>query len=418
MEKLEKQRMMDESERFVITELVNFIAQEAYRFAILKSLPDDYSQIRKLYSNIRKELSEFISHPNDIEKNDLIFEVVNLIVYQADQTEFQEAVLSIIDEQFEHVFYIVPSKKEILNIAAKLYDKNKGFNCRIPHKFPPHILGIDFNYDEVLEYIYGLAYKPHIQERVSISLFEDDEQLGTCISYTPQPFFSARQFEDYSLMKVTKHSNSIPIPQSALSKNREVQRKIINRPNVIESWAAFSFLPDADYADFCSEITLNIDMTKAISPLELEKLITKLKLEVITIQRENSRAKMLLAENEKELVEGFKMGRLDFPDFTTLEETFKTPIPELDTLAKAKNWLSGMILIKEHYYHKTLCGDSVHFQWKKNQDNRSQLQRAEDISAKLSEEHGEGGFSASMILKGVKLFGKLIKKYGDDLTAS
>jgi hypothetical protein len=387
----------DHNERDALSEIINFIAQEAYKLAVIKQFPDDFSRICTLCRKVERKLNLLYGNGYDSMLQYLTREVVNHIVLRKEKVLFEECVVDILSKEY---FLSNDLRLEVPKEILELYDVHADFQCCIPHKYEPFILGTKFDYYEALEYFYGLAFNP--------------ERKGNTTIFTQAPYFSIRPYADRIVDRVQCETKEIDVPDTALSKNKGVGRVIYQGPDVIESWMELGMLPVVSAVDYTTQLHFHVNLSAPITNADLDRIIARLRGDISSVQRNNRDAKIQLAETETELIAAYRTPNLETVDYLTMAEMHKASLPNLKSAENAKDYLCGLILLDEHWVKVKELDDSVSVFWKTNTDGVSILKRRGHLSLKLGNIHREGGFSPAMIERGSKALSKIIHRYTAD----
>lgn len=395
--------MLLDRETQTLTEITNFIAQEAYKFAVLKLHSPSFSRIKNLYNDIFNKIQrhlnidEFISHPL------LVSEITNLIVLKAEKDQYEYEVKSIIESEYSELDNDI--KNGLIDLANILYDEHISYHCKISHIYPPYILALEHNYECVLEYVYGLFYIP----------IEKKNSEETTITTSQAPFITERPLKLSSKLEFKRDMKEVPVSINALSRNKEKFKKSITyakgNEKAIYSWIELDILGSHESVEFYNKISIDIDINLSMTDLELKQSMIMIMEAIYSSQEQNRKAKMLVAKNIDELNKAYTFNSLEPPKLSEIENLFKANIDGLNNLNVAKNWLLGMILIKEHWYSNKLENKQYKTEWCKPSDKVTLVERREAVSQKLELTYEKGGFSSGMVKRGEDLFRKLIKTY-------
>lgn len=122
-----------------LSEITNFIAQEIYRIAVMEHYPDDYYSIQNLSNNVWDKFQSLRDQGIDNLIDNLTSEIINHIVFQRDEDNFDINIKEMIDDEGECLLALVGSpdteivanydylkhenelKKNVFQIAKELF---------------------------------------------------------------------------------------------------------------------------------------------------------------------------------------------------------------------------------------------------------------------------------------------------------
>lgn len=401
-----------------LSEITNFIAQEIYRIAVMEHYPDDYYSIQNLSNNVWDKFQSLRDQGIDNLIDNLTSEIINHIVFQRDEDNFDINIKEMIDDEGECLLALVGSpdteivanydylkhenelKKNVFQIAKELFLEHRNFSCNIPHKYPPHILSCTFDYKLALEHYHGLFFLPM--------------EKGNTITFTSAPYFSLRPYSTKNISRFKVIIEKVEISNQALSKKLQtvIEEVDCTEPDLLESYVSLDFakrLNPYNSINYAKKLRCELDTSNPLSEKEIDKFFSQLRAEIVSIQYKNKQCKLLMAESKEELISAYRIPELKSNDWVQIEKLHKVEMPNLETPSHAKNYLLGLILAHRDYINKKnrkLNG--------KGGDGLNLSDRADFLSQELAKNHGEKGFTASMINKGYKLVRKAINSHIND----
>lgn len=433
--------------------IINFIEQEAYRLAVIKQYPDDVSRIYNLSKSVRHEIiklfAKYVHIDPVIEK--IILTVVSYIVTKSPFDQFKEEINNLIDKWWEFesdyednvevkksdnaIEDTVDLRKRLQNVVVNLCKKNQEFQCNIVHKYPVAMFAIELNkgflsdyYHGALEYFYDMKYIPikhgHLIEQEDFN-HKESMRINRCPYHVFSPIVEQPQYKNPPY-NIDCEYKRVEVPTDALSKmegNIEIE---LSTKNLAKSYLMLQQYRCREQVYLTSELTVRIDVSKALSDNELDRILSCLRSDISNVQESNIISHMCLAKTEDELVARYETSRQHIDNHSTMNvlHSYITPKYIINANARdARDALGALILISEHFVKYTYRNDEVTVSW--NKDNSLQ-RNMESLSEELSAKHGrksfsskEGkadysGFSAGMIERGYKELSKLIKTYLDD----
>ena len=424
-----------------LSEITNFIAQEAYKLAVIKQFPADFSRICTLSSAIQKRLSPYYNDGNQHILEELEAKMVNHIVFCTEREQYEQDVIRVINEEDVFVTYLPISrpdselesgdndcgadnelKAEIFKIVIDLIEEHSDFHCFIPHKYMPSILGEFFNFHDALEHIHVRFFIPTTKVK--------HKTKGKEVTVTHPPYYSILPYAEKRVDRVQCKTEEIRVPETALSKNQQVKRVNINSPDVLESLFLLEMLSIEDSVNYTTQINFQLDLSKPITNEELDKVLARLRNEIAHRQLNNQLAKVCLAETDVDLIDANRTPKLKTVDSLDMIKMHKVSLPGLDCIENAKDFLCALILFWEHWVHVNESEESVSVTWEANTDGVTLLNRRGILANTLLEKYGSKasktkvvgdkeyidyhGFSPSMIERGCKKLNKVIQSHIDD----
>lgn len=381
--------MQKNEKEFALSAVTNFIAQEIYRLSVMKNDPSDYSSIVNLSFEIQDKfvcLREKL-HNNLVEE--LIDKCIDLIVFQADEYTFDYKIDSILDE----IELVDDVRNDVITTTKCIFTEFANFSSQIIHKYPPSILRYEFDYEDSLNYYYGLEF---------IMKFDVERQVN--ISIQP-PYFHVLPYENGIITLKDIDTSIHQIPKEAISLKLNKQEKItIDSENhkLVNSYCDLfvaKSMNNNDSVNFHDKLRFEIDLSTPITKTALEKFITHLRSEVANLQNNNRNSKLLMAKNEHELLAASNIPNIEQDNFLKLINMHTVDIPNLKTSSQAKNYLLGLIMVQEMFVN----GKGRNKIWKKKTDKITIETRADLLSEKLARIHRNEGFAPGMVKKGYKL---------------
>ena len=411
----------DIQKEHALSEITNFIAQEIYRLAVMEHYPENYSKIKGLSKKIWDKFLNLRDQGIDNLIDNLSSEILDNIVFQIDEDNFDINIKKIIDDEGKCVLALVGSpdtkivtnydylehenelKKNAFKTAKEIFLEYRGFNCNIPHKYPPYILSFTFDYRDALEHYDGLSFL--------------QKKQGNKISIMSPPYFSIRPYSTENISRIKVITEEIEIPNQALSKNLDTVIELdTNTQDLLESYIdldIYRSLNNCNSVTYISKLRCELDTSKPLSDKEIDKFFSHLRSEIVSIQHKNRQYRLLTAENQQELIDAYQIPQLKCDNWEKIEKLHKIELPDLNTSYHAKNYLLGLVLAHEHYMNKKKCKLSG-----KRDDGLKLSDRADFLSQELAKKHGRKGFTASMINKGYKLVRKAINNHINDFKQS
>lgn len=408
-----------EKER-ALSEVTNFIAQEIYKLAVMEYYPERYSEIKDLSNKIWDKFRSLRDQGIDDLIDNLSSEIIDHTVLQVDEHNFDIIIKEMIDDEGKCVLALIGSpdteivanydyleheselKKNAFKVAKEIFLEYRGFNCNIRHKYPPHILSFNFDYEEALEYYYGLNFL--------------SKKQGNTITTISPPYFSIKPYSTKSISRIKVITEKIEISNQALSKNLPTNIELgTNEIDLLKCYISLNIakqLNPSNSIEYSHKLRCELDTSNPLSEKEIDKFFSFLRSEIASIQRKNKQCKLLMAENQKDLIDAHKILEIKSDNWEKIEKLHKAELPNLETASHAKNYLLGLILANEHYNKKNsklLNGKG---------DGLNISDRADFVSQKLAKSHGEKGFTSCMIKKGYKSIRTAINNHIKDFEYS
>jgi len=397
-----------------LSDVTNFIAQEIYKLAVIKQYPNEYSEIFNLARKITKELTHLFDQGFDPELDALRDALVELIVYGAKKSDFEEYVSSVLrikninqlefgsvthnlenidnsGEPFDYEKHEHEIKVAAFGVAKKIFLNNRGFKTTISHKYPPSVIGCSYDYHEALEYYYGLYYHSQV-----------DSKTNTMTFYHA-PYESVRPYAEIIVDESKCIEREFQVPDTALSKKKSLTYSDDEALQALYSMDLLRGEQPRETVIKTAEVRFRLDLSEPLSNEELDRTLARLRSVISSAQYHNSNASMLLAESEAELIQAYNMPSLKHVEHEKLKRLHKVSLPELHSPQQAKAYLCGLIVLYEHYVRVNTSSNSLSFSWGKNEDGLSTLSRFGTVAIELSKVHGKEGFSAGSVEKGYKL---------------
>ncbi|GAB7217182.1 hypothetical protein [Dickeya oryzae] len=417
-------KLKADSQKNALSEITNFIAQEIYKLALFRQYPQECSHILTVNRVVQETFQPYNEKGFDSLVEDLRSLVLDLIVYGVDENEFFERTHRHIAEldriiiglplmaehddtpqgSDDYSEYEISFKSSLFQAACDLFKNRPTYEGEIYHQYPPHTLTHIYNYNDILDYYYGMAFLP--------------SQKGNTTTITSLPTHTRAPSAKRVVHQIKPLTEELSIPDDALS-NSVDDKKSFNiddayEHNLFELKVLKNICP-IELIKFTSEIRFRIDTSEPLTNLDLDKAIATLRVAISHAQSGNENFWKFTATNRYELNRAFNIPKLAAPEISELYELHKAFLPGLKTLFNAKNYLLGLIMVQEHFFQYSESGKEIHILWKRNADAGSALKRANHISARISNKHGKEGFAPDTIMQGMKLVNNAIQVHLDDL---
>ncbi|EGQ9820088.1 hypothetical protein [Vibrio alginolyticus] len=401
--------------RQALIDVNNFIAQEAYRLAVIKQYPEDYTRIVNLCRMFKRQLFDVFGYDHDLISH-ISNQLLDLIILRAEVSVFRKRLQSILLDHLES--YPSDVKQELREITSNFFKQNRLFQCSIDHRYPPSVLGESFHYDDVLDYYVNLLY---------ISTEKDN-----CITHYQRPFNAILPYTSRRVDTIEFEYFQKDVPPTSLVRRIYEGQKCEEISLDRMFWENFYkikwYLPTKE-VNLAAQLNFQLDLSRPITNEELDQILARLRVQICRAQSENSTARMILAETKETLNEAGRAPSLSLPEYTDMAELHKVPVLGLETHKHAKDILCGLIVIEDHYVRTKKKGDTVKVYWKPNPDGCSLLQRQGLLATKLVKKYGGmvvnskvvkedgqidyAGFSPAMIERGRKKLNTLIREHID-----
>ena len=355
-------------------EISDFIYQEIYRCLQKKIVPNDVKKIIEIHSFLRKKLEKFDSVYTEDHIKEMATDALDLIVLGHNKDHFtqymKESILNKYYAEQEFPWLIDKSGTEQENEKRKedirqtlrdflsIYEECSGHKWSINLLYPPQLFIYEIDYEDVLEYLKKSEYLTTLEPCTEDITFTDgttitSEQMGETIVQIQTPFEVFRAYKR-KVMDFDYAYEELEIPKSAISKklnsenfqNKELTTR--DYANLIE----LSYEGQPTHIQLCSTLKLELDMTSPLSPKELEETIERFRMEICTVQSRNRAAKMLLAENLKELEKAANQVKLESRDFYELMEVFSSSPFDNFKDSEFKLLLCGLMIYKARWLDK------------------------------------------------------------------
>ncbi len=417
-------KLIADMRKNALSEVTNFIAQEIYKLALFRQYPQECSRILTVDRAVQETLRSYYEKGFDALVEDLASLVLDLIIYGVDESEFLEqthrhiAELNLIkirlplmaeyddlvQDSDSYDEYEINFKASLYKTVCDFFTDYSGFEGEIEHQYPPHVLAYRYNYENILDYYHGMTFLPSQKDRTTT--------ITSPPTYTRAP--STRRV----VHQIKPITENLSIPDDALLNRVDNIKKFnITDPyeeNLHELLMLKSMFP-VELIKFTSEVRFRINTSEPLTNLDLDKAMATLRAAIAYAQSGNENFWKFTATNRYELTRAFNVPKLDAPGIIELQDLHKALLPGLKTLFNAKNYLLGLIMVQEHFIQYTESGKEIYVFWKRDSNENSTLKRANHISARLSQKHGQAGFSPDTIMQGMKLVNNAIQVHLDDL---
>lgn len=417
-------KLMADSRKIALSEITNFIAQEIYKIALFRQYPQECSHILTVNSVVQETFQPYYEKGFDSLVEDLESLVLDLIFYGVDENEFFERTHrhiaeldriiigpplmaehdDIDQESDDYNEYEINFKSSLFQAVCEFFNNWPGYEGEIHHQYPPHILTNIYNYNDILDYYYGMAFLP--------------SQKGRTTTITSLPTHTRAPSAKKVVHQIKPLTEKLSIPDDALL-NSVDDKKIFNIDDAYEhNLFELKMLKDmcpVELIKFTSEVRFRIDTSTPLTNLDLDKAMATLRVAIAHAQSGNENFWKFTATNRYELTRAFDIPKLAASEIPELHELHKALLPGLKTLFNAKSYLLGLIIVQEHFIQYSEAGKEVHILWKRDAGADSALKRANHISARLSLKHGQEGFAPDTIMQGMKLVHNAIQVHLDDL---
>lgn len=443
-------------------ETINFILQEAYRLAVIKQYPEDFSRIYNLSKNVTYNISKLLTKNAISPRVEHIIRVVlSNILEKTPISQSIDEINTLIDKWWETEYYEVEIstsdttlKINMIETVSRLLNENKCFKCSINHKYPPLMLATNFEQDSLseyyysaLDYIYTLKYIPQKY---------DYKKATQKTVYHYRPYHIHKPLREKTLYHANDKQEKISVPDNALSKNNydddifihvepesDPEFKNLSCDDILTSME----LIGPKEVDITTEITFRIDMSKPFSNTELSKLLSYIRSDIAYIQAKNKKSKICLATTTDELDTYNREEDLEEDDQIYIRRLHRAKIQDLDNAANAKDFLCALILAAMHFFNYSNKNGEATIYWGKAEKESSLQYTMGLLSDNLTQKYGKKsnignfggdkknsyninteddnpnqnnkkddyyGFSVAMIERGYKKLNKLINNYLDE----
>jgi hypothetical protein len=338
-----------EEKSAALSNLTNYIAQEAYRASIIQEHTDEYNRIHHLLNEVEQALSTSLKKEltaGDIQE--LAELIVDHIVLELPRDQLLAGVsqyLAMLDQDGEEGSWFNSVSKFCIDITSKISESYGDWNTNIHHRYPPATLTWPLVLEHALIYITEKHYETSVQT---------DEKGSKVYSYTNLPFsLSQAEAKPVCYRFREHHSQQQTIPDNSLYKriNQDEREKIhITTGEQLSALCALEFInAGIDSVSTINQLQLTIDLSNPISKRELERMLFDLHNRIWQIQWSNSSNSMLLAEDLNQLEKAHNipdLGRLNLIkhlDFT------KAEIEGINSLTDTKNSILGLMVWHHHF---------------------------------------------------------------------
>lgn len=339
-----------EEKSIALSNLTNYIAQEAYRASIIQVHIDEYNRIHLLFSEVKQRIKTELEQKLDAEEvEELTWLVIDHIVCGLPLEELLSDIthyLSKSDFDEEITSYFNSITQSCIEAASDLYKKHTNWNTNIHHRYPPSALAKPLVLLSTLEYITKKHYEASIQH---------DEEGNSIYCYINPPFsISPTVAKPVCYRFREHHSQEQAIPDNSLYKriniNPDETKKLRFSNEQLEAFFALDFINTGiDSVSTINQLQLTIDLSNPISKRELEHMLFNLHNRIWHIQRSNSESSMLLAENLDQLEEAHNIPDLGEFNLSKHLDLTKSEVDGIKTLADAKNAVLGLIVWHKHF---------------------------------------------------------------------
>lgn len=388
-------------EENALCDITNFIDQEIYVLAVRKSYPSEYEKIIKLADYLKETLNP---ENEDFYDESVYEDIVEIMVNYLVTGETLDVLHDTMNDYLDRTYQINECAEDLVYLNKVDSLKAKIFSCfacaykafgkvsfSFSHQYPPYVFCINNNHLFALLYFYNKEYLPKKKEFIG----------GGETIFTNAPYKIMRRY-NYSRYRTRHIQHEVDVPCNTLKKSIQKGEFKINISNehdplMQECYFLLGFR-DKERVCYTNELRVSIDTSSPLDDFEVDKILTMIRCELSSLQRENKYSEYQIAQDINGLERAMKIPDISTDDYVAIKKLHTPQIEKLKTDLNAKNYLCGLIILHRYLFERSTSSTSLY-------------KLCSDLSDELMDSIKIDGskFSSDTILRGYKQVKKIFQ---------